>query len=33
MSIYNKIIDQQKLMAAWKKVMGNKPACGVDHVT
>ena len=33
MSIYSKIIDQQKLMAAWKKVVGNKPACGVDHVT
>ena len=33
MSIYNKIIDQQKLMAAWKKVASNKPACGVDHVT
>lgn len=33
MSVYNKIIDQQKLTVAWKKVMSKKPACGTDHVT
>jgi|GEM_PF-1017988 len=33
MSIYNKIIDQQKLRAAWSKVRKNKPASGVDSVT
>lgn len=33
MGIYSKIIDLQKLGAAWDKVKKNKPAPGVDHVT
>ena len=33
MSLYNKIIDLQKLNAAWNKVRKNKPACGVDNIT
>lgn len=33
MSLYSKIIDLQKLGAAWEKVKKNKPACGVDNVT
>lgn len=33
MSIYNKIIDIQKLGQAWDRVRKNKPACGVDNVT
>lgn len=33
MSIYNKIIDLQKLEKAWQHVKKNKPAAGVDHVT
>lgn len=33
MSLYNKIIDLQKLNAAWGKVKINKPAPGVDGVT
>ena len=33
MSLYNKIIDRQKLDAAWQKVRKNKPAAGVDRVT
>ena len=32
MSLYNKIIDLQKLNAAWSKVRKNKPACGVDNI-
>ena len=33
MSLYNKIIDLQKLCNAWERVKKNKPAAGVDHVT
>lgn len=33
MSLYNKIIDQQKLQDAWRQVYKNKPKEGVDHVT
>lgn len=33
MSLYNKIIDLQKLGQAWDKVRKNKPAAGVDQVT
>ncbi|MDO5423015.1 MAG: CRISPR-associated primase-polymerase type A1 [Eubacteriales bacterium] len=33
MSLYNKMIDLQKLEAAWVKVRKNKPSCGVDQVT
>lgn len=33
MSLYNKIIDLQKLNQAWQHVKKNKPAAGVDHVT
>lgn len=33
MSLYNKIIDLQKLTAAWQAVRKNRPACGVDEVT
>ena len=33
MSLYTRIIDRQKLAAAWSKVKGNKPAAGVDNVT
>lgn len=33
MSLYSKIVDLQKLEAAWEKVKKNKPACGVDNVT
>ena len=33
MSLYNKIIDLQKLSAAWRRVRRNKPAAGVDNVT
>lgn len=32
MSLYTKIIDIQKLQAAWDKVRRNKPASGVDCV-
>lgn len=32
MSLYNKIIDIQKLSAAWQRVRRNKPAAGVDNV-
>ena len=33
MSLYNKIIDFQKLSAAWQRVRRNKPAAGVDNIT
>lgn len=33
MSLYSKIIDLQKLRAAWQKVKKNKPAAGADHMT
>lgn len=33
MSLYSKIIDIQKLQAAWRNVKKNKPARGVDDVT
>lgn len=33
MSLYNRIIDLQKLQEAWKHVRKNKPAAGVDGVT
>ena len=33
MSLYTKIIDLQKLSAAWQRVRRNKPAAGVDNVT
>lgn len=33
MSIYNKVIDLQKLHQAWERVRRNKPAVGVDNVT
>ena len=33
MSLYNKIIDQQKLHDAWRQVYKNKPKGGVDSVT
>ena len=33
MSVYNKIIDIQKLRAAWDRVKKNKPASGIDDVT
>lgn len=33
MSVYNKVIDLQKLSAAWQRVRRNKPAAGVDNVT
>ncbi len=33
MSLYNKIIDRQKLKNAWEKVRRNKPAAGVDEIT
>lgn len=33
MSIYNKVIDLQKLHQAWERVRRNKPAAGVDSVT
>ncbi len=33
MSIYNKVIDLQKLHQAWERVFRNKPAAGVDNVT
>lgn len=33
MSIYNKVIDLQKLYQAWERVRKNKPAAGVDNVT
>lgn len=33
MSLYNKIIDLQKMNQAWEKVRKNKPAPGVDNVT
>ena len=33
MSLYNKIIDLQRLSAAWQRVRKNKPAAGVDNVT
>lgn len=33
MSLYNKIIDLQKLSAAWNRVRRNKPAAGVDNIT
>ena len=33
MSLYNKIIDLQKMNQAWEKVRKNKPAAGVDNVT
>ena len=33
MSLYNKIIDLQKLNAAWGKARVNKPSAGVDGVT
>ena len=33
MSLYNKIIDLQKLDQAWERVRKNKPAAGVDNVT
>lgn len=33
MSLYSKIIDLQKLTAAWHRVRRNKPAVGVDNIT
>ena len=33
MSLYNKIIDLQKLNMAWKRVKANRPSPGVDGVT
>ncbi len=33
MSMYNRIIDLQKLNMAWNRVKTNKPAAGVDGVT
>ena len=33
MILYNKIIDMQKLSAAWGRVKTNHPASGVDEVT
>ncbi|MCR5093347.1 MAG: hypothetical protein K6B72_05185 [Lachnospiraceae bacterium] len=33
MSLYNKIIDLQKLRMAWDRVRKNKPVAGVDEVT
>ena len=33
MSMYTKIIDLQKLEAAWTRVRKNKPAAGVDGIT
>lgn len=33
MSLYNKVIDLQKLTSAWQRVCRNKPAAGVDSVT
>lgn len=33
MSIYNKVIDLQKLHQAWDRVRRNKPAAGVDSIT
>lgn len=33
MSLYNKIIDRQKLAEAWKRVRANKPAAGIDEMT
>lgn len=33
MSIYNKVIDLQKLLAVWQRVRRNKPAAGVDNIT
>lgn len=33
MSLYNKIIDRQKLKMAWQRVRSNKPAAGVDGIT
>lgn len=33
MSLYNKIIDLQKLSQAWKEARKNHPAAGVDNVT
>lgn len=33
MSLYNKIIEQQKLLDAWRQVYKNKPKEGVDSVT
>lgn len=33
MSLYNRIIDLQKLHKAWDRVRKNKPAAGVDYIT
>lgn len=33
MSLYNKIIDLQKLTQAWNEVKKNRPSSGVDNVT
>ena len=33
MSVYNKVIDLQKLSAAWQRVRRNKPAAGADNIT
>lgn len=33
MSLYNKVIDLQKLVQAWNEVKKNKPTAGVDNVT
>lgn len=33
MSLYNKIIDLQKLRLAWKRVRANRPASGADRVS
>jgi len=33
MGLYNKVIDLQKLQEAWRRVIKNKPAAGVDHIT
>ena len=33
MSLYNKIVDLQKLNQAWQKVRSNKPSAGVDGIS
>ena len=33
MSLYNRIIDLQKLQTSWKQVYKNKPAKGIDNIT
>ena len=33
MSLYNRIIDLQKLQSSWRQVYKNKPGEGIDGVT